>query len=82
MEWIGLWLVCGIVGAVIGAGKGEGCFGFIIGVMLGPLGILLAVFSKGDRVACPYCKELIHKDAVVCSHCQREIPGKSLKDKV
>ena len=58
---------------MIGAKKGAGTSGFIVGFLLGPLGILIAIFSKGDRKSCPYCKEWIHKDATVCPHCQREI---------
>jgi uncharacterized membrane protein YvbJ len=28
---------------------------------------------KGDRTTCPFCKELIHKDAMRCAHCQKEL---------
>lgn len=73
MEWVGLWILCGIIAAMIGSKKGEGCLAFILGVILGPFGILIALFSTGNRIQCPYCKELIHKDANVCPHCQREV---------
>jgi hypothetical protein len=72
--WIALaWLLFGIVAAMIGSKKGEGCGAFILGILLGPFGILIAIFSKGNRKTCPFCKELVHKDARVCPHCQREI---------
>jgi hypothetical protein len=67
------WLACGLIAASIGQRKGEGCGAFIVGVLLGPLGILLALVSKGNRKTCPFCKELIHKDAVVCPRCQRDL---------
>jgi hypothetical protein len=73
MELVIFWILCGVVAAVIGANKGAGTAGFIIGFLLGPFGILIMIFSKGDRRSCPYCKEWIHKDATVCPHCQSAI---------
>ena len=70
MIYVFIWLMCGIVAAMIGSKKGEGCLSFIVGVFLGPFGILIAIFSKGDRMSCPFCKELINKNAIVCPHCQ------------
>ena len=67
------WLLCGIIAAMIGSQKGEGCFAFIMGVLFGPFGILFALVSNGNRKVCPSCKELIHKDAMVCPHCQRDM---------
>ena len=73
MPFVMIWLLCGIVAAMIGQKKGEGCMAFIIGVLFGPFGILFALLSKGNRVTCPHCRETVHKDATVCPHCQREI---------
>lgn len=75
MEFIVIWLACGLISAMIGSKKGAGCSGFIIGIILGPLGIVAALISKGNRKTCPFCKELIHKDAVVCPHCQKDQPN-------
>ena len=69
------WILCGVVAAMIGAKKGETFLGFIVGMLFGPIGILIALLSKGNRKKCIHCKELIHKDASVCSHCQSAIPG-------
>jgi hypothetical protein len=74
MEILLLWILCGVIAAIIGAKKGEGFLAFIVGILLGPFGILAAIASKGKRKQCQFCKELIHKDATVCSHCQREDP--------
>jgi len=68
-----LWILCGIVASMIGNKKGEGVLAFFFGLLLGPFGILIALFSKGNRKTCPFCKELMHKNATVCPHCQREI---------
>lgn len=73
MEILFIWFLFGIVAAIIGAQKGQGCLGFIAGFLLGPFGLIIMIFTKGNRVACPHCKELIRKDATVCPHCQREV---------
>jgi hypothetical protein len=70
------WLLCGLIAGAIGKRKGEGFLSFIIGIIFGPFGILFALISKGNRINCPYCKELVHKDAVRCSHCQKDLPEK------
>jgi len=67
------WIFCGLVAAAIGSKKGEAFLAFIVGALLGPLGILIAIISRGKRKKCLYCKELIHKDATVCPHCQKEV---------
>ena len=77
MEFIIIWLAFGIVGAMIGSKKDAGCFGFIMGVLLGPIGLLIAWLSKGNRIQCPYCKERIDPKATVCSHCQKDLPIKN-----
>ena len=75
MEIAIFWLLCGIVSAVIGNSKGEGCFGFIIGVLLGPFGILIAIFSRGNQVDCPKCAKRIPNKATVCPFCQSSLTG-------
>lgn len=78
MDWVVIWFICGIISAMIGSRKGEGCGAFIIGVLLGPFGILITIFSKGNRKECPFCKELIHREATVCPNCQREVAADKL----
>jgi len=73
------WLLFGIVAALIGSQKGQGCLGFILGVLLVPFGILIIIFTGGNRISCPYCKERIRPDAIVCPHCQREIKKKEIR---
>nr|CAB4128714.1 hypothetical protein UFOVP114_64 [uncultured Caudovirales phage] len=64
------WLLCGIIAAVIGARKGEGILAFVVGCLFGPLGILVTLFSKGNRKTCSACRELIHKHAAICPRCR------------
>lgn len=67
------WALCAIVGGVVGNGKGMGGSGFVWGLLLGPIGVLVVLVSDGNRVACPFCREMIHREAKVCPRCQREL---------
>ena len=83
-----IWIGLGIIGSLIASGKGNsGCGGFALGVLLGPIGILIALFSSdnekvkrqrsGDTKKCPYCAEYVKEDAVVCKHCGRDLTAGS-----
>lgn len=64
------WVCCGLIASIVGAKKGEGVIGFIVGFVFGPIGLLLVIASKGkDGWRCRFCKEGVHKDATVCKHC-------------
>lgn len=72
------WFLCVIIGAILGHRKGELIGGLLFGLLLGPIGVVIVLLHKGNRQACPYCRELMHKEATVCPHCQRaltEIPA-------
>jgi len=73
--WIIVWLVCVITATIIGSGKGTGVSAFFYGLILGPLGVVLVLISKGKRVACPFCKKLNYITSTVCIHCDKEIFG-------
>lgn len=73
MEFVVIWFICGIIAAAIGSSKGEGFVGFIIGFILGPLGIIAAILSSGNRKRCPYCKEFINRKATKCPKCQSDL---------
>jgi hypothetical protein len=77
-----VWIGLGIVGAMISNNKGNSGFGgFILGVLLGPIGLLIAFFSSdndqakrektGHTKKCPFCAEYVKFDAIICKHCGR-----------
>jgi hypothetical protein len=83
--WIVFWLICGAVAAMIASSKGGSAgLGFVVGALLGPLGIVVAFFmggeqpladkqiAAGDKKKCPRCAELVQPDALVCKHCGHE----------
>lgn len=72
MEIALIWVVSMIVSAAIGNSKGEGGLGFLVGLIFGPLGIVFALLSRGDRMKCPSCAEWMKRRALVCPHCGRE----------
>lgn len=75
MEWILVLVICGIIASILGSRKGIGTSAFFFGLILGPLGVILVLFSKGKRVACPFCDKLIYMASTVCPHCEKEITG-------
>jgi len=89
MELFVIWLICGVVSAIVATNKGRsGCGWFATGVLLGPLGFILALvvpkneprveqrsIRSGESKKCPFCAELVKREALVCKHCGRDLPG-------
>ena len=65
MDWQTIWIISIIVSTVIGSTKGEGGLGFVCGLIFGPLGIVFAALSSGNRWPCPRCAEKILKAAKI-----------------
>jgi hypothetical protein len=73
MGFVLIWLFCGIIAGMIGSPKGEGCLSFALGILLGPFGILFAIFSKGNLKDCPFCTKRIPNQATVCPACHSSL---------
>ena len=71
--WFIIWVVSVLISTAIGSKKGNPISGFIVGILLGPIGVILAILSSDNtRINCKYCAENIRKEAVICPHCQRD----------
>ena len=65
-----LWAcIGGGVGYVIGEPKGRPVGGFILGILIGPIGWLLVGLGPSYGPKCPMCKGQVPKDALKCMHC-------------
>lgn len=93
MEFLIVWLVCGAIAAMIAGNKGgNGGLGFVVGFLLGPFGIIAALFmgseagkvekqvSSGRMKACPRCAEAVLPAAHVCKHCGHEFGSGAVTD--
>ncbi len=68
-----LWLILGFIGALIGKEKGRTGDGFCLGILLGPIGLLI-IFLLGPAGGkrCWACRGYLNPDATVCARCGRD----------
>ncbi len=67
----GLWLVFAIATALVANSRGAGgCLWLVVGFVLGPVGLVLAVILAKPSGRCPFCREAIDPKATRCPHCQ------------
>ena len=83
MEILGLLVVCGLLGAALLNRYDKAGTGCVLGLILGPIGVILAWTMRDggalpgarDEVDCPFCAEPILAKAVVCKHCGNAVEG-------
>lgn len=69
MLYVLIWLVCGFIAAAIYKNKGRSAgAAFIIGVLLGPIGIILVLLSSTNTAALER-QQLATGQAKKCPHC-------------
>jgi len=73
MEYIIVWVICGILAAEIAKSKGRSWTSwFVSGILFGPLSIIV-ILLLGRRDVCPYCRGTVHPLAILCPHCRSEL---------
>lgn len=73
MEYLIGFTISGLIGYLIGKPKGAGGFGFIVSVLLGPIGWLIIAIHGGNLKKCPNCAERVKPEATVCRFCQSKL---------
>ena len=74
-----IWLAFGLWAMGMQQAKGQsGCLGFFLGIVFGPVGVLVCWLDKGRP--CPYCRGSLHPDAVKCPRCQSQVMNKWQED--
>lgn len=85
--YIVIWIVCAVLGGMIGSSKGRGGAGVALGFLLGPIGVIIVAVmspnkvkveqkavSEGGMRKCPFCAELVKAEALICKHCGKNLP--------
>lgn len=83
---IGSYIVVIFISGIIGKSKGRTALGYVLGILSGPLGILIILFIPEEKMKkemrevknrtakkCQYCAEIIKIDAIVCKYCGRQV---------
>lgn len=89
MFWFIVWILLCILVGMFANSKGRSGFGFFfVSLILSPvIGFLMAliatpheneIMKNKNLKKCPYCKELIKEDAVVCKHCHKDLNKKEI----
>lgn len=74
-----IWILFGIVTGMVMSNRNRSSgAGFLLGFLLGPFGLIIALLTK-EEVApaqrtreCPHCREQMRRDASTCPHCQKD----------
>lgn len=93
MAFLVFWIMCGIATSMIFNTKGKNAVaGFFLGALLGPFGILFALFwsknegeieqravRSGSLRKCPDCAEMIKVETRKCRFCNAELQPISMQ---
>ena len=66
-------LFFGALGGVVGQSKGRTSLGFWLGFLLGPIGVIAALFLNDHSHVCPECGGFLAEGARRCMHCGQKL---------
>ena len=94
MEIFIFWIILSVLVGVFASSRGRSGIGhFFIALLLSPLigALIILVLSQktekieerainnGNLKKCPSCAELVKNEAIICKHCNRQLPPPSSK---
>ena len=68
--WI--WFGSGVAAGIIGHARQAAIAGAVLGLFLGPIGVV-AAFALDGRASCPHCAGRLDGRGQICQHCHRPI---------
>jgi hypothetical protein len=76
---VGFWVSSALVASEFASARGRGKAGFFLGLLYGPLGVIMALLLPSAAGRCPFCYEPVHSKATICPHCGSTLSPPSLQ---
>ena len=70
------WSLCGLLGAIAGSFRSALVVGGLLGLVLGPLGVIIA-FAADNRSKCPACDKPLNNGQLNCPQCHSPLTWKA-----
>ncbi|USD58713.1 hypothetical protein J4N45_09230 [Vibrio sp. SCSIO 43140] len=74
--WLMFYASFLVATSIVGALKGRFIAGVLLGYVLGPIGLVVMLFSKDKRMLpCPHCGQKTHRHSYHCQVCHEKVYG-------